>query len=98
MAKKKTTKRKQRPRISVEQKRRRGSVSIDLKGAGPMMKALKAMEPAFRRRLAETMNGELRHFGMDLARGRDRCFHVEATVTGTLKFREIPTDAPRVRR
>ena len=87
-----------RPRLPVEQKRRRGSVSIKLKGARPMMDALKAMEPEFRRRFADAMNGELVHIGMDLASGRDRCFQVEATVTGTLKVREIPTNAPRVRR
>lgn len=87
-----------RPRLPAEQKRRRGSVSVKLKGAGPMMSALKAMAPEMRRRFAEAMSGSLSHIGMDLAKGRDRCFQVEATVTGKLTFREVPTDAPRVRR
>lgn len=92
----KKKKQKSRPRVPAEQKRRRGSVSVKLEGVGHVAKALKEMAPEMCRRFAEAMNGELTHIGMDLAKGRDRCFQFEATVTGSLTFREVfPSQAGR---
>ncbi len=46
-----------RPRKPSEEKVRRGSLHV--KGAGLLHRSLAEMEPAFLRRLAETMNGSL---------------------------------------
>jgi hypothetical protein len=90
---------KSRPRIPVEQKRRRGSATIKLKGAGQIVAALKKLTPEFRRRFVNAMNGELAVIGMDLAKGRDQTAEIEVKRgrDGKLKVREVRR-APRVRR
>jgi hypothetical protein len=68
---------KSRPRKPAEQKRRRGSASVKIKGAGLLVSTLKKMEPLMRQRFVAAINGELAAIGMDLARGKDRTRIVE---------------------
>lgn len=75
--KKAGTLRPSRPRIPAEQKRRRGSGSVKLKGAGFLVSELKRMAPLMRERFVAAMNGELAAIGLDMAQGRDRTAFIE---------------------
>jgi hypothetical protein len=70
-------KKKSRPRIPVEQKRRRGSVSVKLKGAGLIASELKRLAPLLRERFRAALDGELAAIGADMAQGRDRTAFIE---------------------
>ncbi len=48
-----------RPRLPLEQKRKRGTTTINVIAGNLLRKALEDMAPAMRRRFAETMNGSL---------------------------------------
>ena len=93
---------KQRPRLSDTEKRRRGPmVKVNLSGVKKLNASLKKMAPLMRQRFVDVMNGELKAIGLDLARGADRSVELEVTRgrNGKLKFREVKrAAAPRVRR